>query len=109
MYKKILRSLICKGIAGFVGGFLFAYIRSPQLGIWRSAVIGLFCATIPYGWQLSGRLLGTTISISIDLSAIVIFIIRLAIAILTGWIAYPIVLVYYFIKAKGKDAVQSTL
>ena len=105
MYKKELQNLIYKGTAGSVVGFLFAYIRSPEFGIWGSTAIGLFCASIPYGWQLSGRLLGTTISISIDPSAIVIFIIRLAIAILTGWIAYPIVLVYYFIKAKGKDAV----
>lgn len=100
MYKEVLRKLIIKGAIGFIGGFLFAICSSPEMGILGALMIGFLLAGVPYGWELSGRVVGGWMVIGHIAIMAIAFIIRGVIAVLTGWIAYPIALIYYGIKAK---------
>ena len=101
MYQEQLRKLIMNGILGFVIGFIFAFCRSLDQGIifsiGFSLPVGIFFSCLPYGWQLSGKVIGGII-IGNPVIMIVAFCLRFIIAMLTGWIAYPIALIYTFIK-----------
>jgi len=103
MYKEELRKLIIKGIIGFAIGFIFAFCTSPDFGFLGSCTIGLFLAGLPYGWQISGKIVGGGMVIGHIGIMLIAFALRLALAIMTGWIAYPIALVYYFVKARNES------
>lgn len=105
MYKEELRKLIIKGIIGFAIGFIFTFCTSPDFGFFGACTIGFFLAGLPYGWQLSGRIFGERIIIGHILIMLFAFMARFIIAILTGWIAYPIALVYYIIKSHQEPTI----
>ena len=100
MYKEQLRSLIIKGILGFIIGVIFAFVRSPELGIGFALLIGLVFAGVPYGWQLSGKITGGLFVVGNIGVMIIAFALRAVLAMITGWIAYPIMLAYTFIKSR---------
>ena len=104
MCKEELRKLILKGIIGFIIGFIFAFTTSPDFGLGGACIIGFFLAGLPYGWQLSGRVVGGWMIIGHIGIMLIAFAIRLMIAIMVGWIAYPIALVYYIVKSRQKSA-----
>lgn len=101
-YKEKLKKHIIWGIIGFVIGTLYAILQSPEFG-WNACLIGFFFAGVPYGWQLSKRIVSGIVvgHIFIMLMA---FAIRLCIAILVGWVAYPITLIYYIVKTKQEKS-----
>lgn len=104
-YRDLLKRHIMKGLVGFIAGFLFAICRSPDFGVAGAALIGLFLAGVPYGWQLSGKVVGGHLVIGHVLVMLFAFVIRVILAVFVGWVAYPIALVYYLIKIKqGPDA-----
>jgi len=100
-YKEKLKKHIVLGIAGFVAGTLFALFRSPDFG-WGACLIGFFFAGVPYGWQLSKRVVSGIVVGHVGVMLIA-FAIRVIIAIMIGWVAYPIALVYYIVKAKHEN------
>lgn len=103
MYKEQLRGLIIKGIFGFIIGVIFAFIRSPELGIRFALIIGFVFAGVPYGWQLSGRITGGMLVTGNIGIMIIAFVLRAMLAMITGCIAYPIMLAYTFIKSKRES------
>ena len=107
MYKEELRKLIIKGVIGFAIGFIFTFCTSPDFGFGGACIIGFFFAGLPYGWQLSGKVVGGWIVIGHIVIMLFAFALRLMIAIMTGWIAYPIALVYYIVKARKNTSIQS--
>ena len=102
-YKEELKKLIIKGILGFVLGFLFTLVRSPDFGLSGACVMGFVFAGTLYGWQLSGQVVGGRIVIGNVVVMLMAFALRLILAIMTGWVAYPIALVYYIVKAKQEN------
>ena len=100
MYKEELRKLILKGIIGFVIGFGFTLTMSPDFGFCGACVIGFFLAGLPYGWTLSSRAVGGWMVIDHIGIMLIAFAIRLMIAIMVGWVAYPVALVYYIVKSR---------
>ena len=107
MYKERLRKLIIKGIIGFAIGFIFALSTSPEFGFFGFCAIGLFMAGLPYGWELSGRIIGGWFVIGHIAIMLIAFMLRFVMAMLVGWIAYPIALVYYIIKSRQTANIHS--
>jgi len=101
MYKEKLRSLVIKGLLGFALGVIFAFIRSPELGLGFALLIGLLFAGLPYGWQLSGKIVGDLFVIGNIGIMLIAFVLRAMLALITGLIAFPIVLVSTFIKSRN--------
>jgi len=105
MYKEELRKLIIKGIIGFAIGFIFTLCTSPDFGFFGFCVIGFFMAGLPYGWELSGRIIGGGFIIGHIAIMLIAFMLRFVVAMLVGWIAYPIALVYYIVKSRQTPTV----
>jgi len=100
--KEYLKKLIIKGVIGFViGAVLVKSQGSTEL--WEPLLMGFIFAGVPYGWQLSGKALGGLMVIgSLPVMAVAL-ILRLVMAIIVGWIAYPIALIGTVIKLRNKS------
>ena len=98
MYKKELCSLIIKGIIGFFIGIAFITNNTSNPELPGVLLFAFFFSGLPYGWQLSGRVVGGWMVIGSIPVMMVAFLIRFIIALATGWIAYPIALVYHIVK-----------
>lgn len=105
MYKEKLKELLIQGGIGIVIGFVLALCTISNAGI-LSVLIGILFAGVPYGWQLSGKLLGF-ISLSSLYVTVCIFMLRIAISLMIGWIIYPIILIYTIVRmVMEKNAVS---
>lgn len=100
MYKEELKKLIVYGVIGFIIGFIFTFSTSPEMGIKGACIMGIFFAGLPYGWKLSGKVVGGWIVVGNIAIMIITFALRALISMIIGWIAYPIALIYYIIKVK---------
>ena len=98
MYKDKLIKLIIKGVIGMVIGILLVLFTMPDAGLTVLLTIGMFFAGLPYGWQLSGKVVGGLIVVGSAPVMIFAFMLRLFVSILVGWIAYPIALIYTIVK-----------
>ena len=99
-YKEKSKKLLIKGIIGFAIGFLFTLFTSPEFGFFGFCAIGIFMAGLPYGWELSGRLIGSWFVVGHIAIMLIAFMLRFVIAMLSGWITYPIALTYNLMKSQ---------
>ena len=99
-YKEELKKLIVKGVIGFAIGWLYTMVKSPEIGFFGACLIGLFFSGLPYGWQLSGKVVGGKFVVGHIVIMLLAFALRVMVAMLTGWVAYPVALVYYAVKAR---------
>lgn len=116
-HKEQVWNLLQKGLYGFLGGALiFGFLKfmiqsiSSDTGslsiseIWPVILIslgtGFICIGFPLGWDLLNRLVGQW-SIWGNLFIVVaLFVFKLAIALIIGIFAYPILLIYHIIKSQ---------
>lgn len=103
-----VRRLAIKGIIGFAGGFLFALVMALSDGdpfsFFMGCAAGLFCAGIPYGYELLGRLIGRWYVVGHIGIMLIVFMLKFVGAVLISWIAYPIALLYNLVKALRKGS-----
>ena len=108
-----VRVLLIEGLIGFVVGFLafvFSNISSEHEIMWGGAfAIGVFCAGIPFGWIKVGGFIGQLEYIYNIPVFIIALLIRGVIAVLIGWIAYPIALLCALIKANRQGSKRRLL
>ena len=103
MCRQELKKLIIMGVIGFIIGIIMVTSTStpddPGTYVVAMALaMGFFMAGLPYGWQLSGKLLGGLLVIGSIPVMVIAFILRLILAMIIGWIAYPIALIYHIVK-----------
>lgn len=99
MYREELKKMLLKGLLGFVIGVVAAASMGPESGkVVGCLLLGLYFAGLPYGWQLSGKVIGGWVIGSVPIMAVA-FAVRLIISVLVGCFAYPVALVYYIIQA----------
>lgn len=96
MYKEKLKGLLIQGGIGIAVGFVLALSTISNAGP-LAIIIGILFAGVPYGWQLSGKMLGF-ISLSSLYVTVCIFMVRIVVSLLIGWIIYPIVLIYTIVR-----------
>ena len=100
MYKEDLKKLIIYGIIGFIIGVIFTFSVSSRLEIGVACAMGIVFTGLPYGWKISGKIIGDWIIVGNIAVIIIAFVLRALISMVIGWIAYPIALIYYIIKVK---------
>lgn len=105
MYEQELKKLTLMGILGCVIGITLALATNLTTKIGELCLFGFLFAGIPYGWVLSGRLVGGWIVVGNIAIMFIAFALRIAIAVLTGWIAYPVYLIYILVKAHSENKV----
>ena len=107
-YRSNVRRLLILGGIGFVCGFLFYVVTSLSDGnsvsLWTAFVIGCTASGFPYGWELVGRMIGHWYVVGHIGIMILVGFLKLAGAILIGWIAYPVALLYNLIRAQKKGS-----
>lgn len=107
-YTDKVRRLAIKGILGFAGGFLFALIMALSDGdpfsFFFGCAVGLFCAGIPYGYELLGRIIGRWYVVGHIGIMLIVFMLKFVGAVLISWVAYPIALLYNLVRALRKGS-----
>ena len=107
-YKDRVRQLLIQGVFGFVGGFFFAFITSlsdnDSFDIVFAFSVGLFVTGVPYGWELLGKIIGNWFVVGSIPIMIIVFMCKLVGAVLIGWAAYPIALLYNLMKVQRKGS-----
>jgi len=97
MYQERVKALIKKGIIGFAIGAVFMLGMGEDVG--SIVLMGIFFTGLPYGWQLSGKVVGGWVAIGGLAFMFMALLARVLIAMLIGGIAYPIALIYNIVKA----------
>lgn len=107
-YVDKVRRLAIKGILGFAGGFLFALIMvlsdGEPFSFFFGCGIGLFCAGIPYGYELLGKFIGHWFVVGHIGIMLIVFMLKFVGAVLISWVAYPIALLYNLVRALRKGS-----
>ena len=111
MYKNNIIKILSKTGIGFV--LMFALMTQiDSTGNFKTwSAMALFLATIPYGWSLINKYLGSIIVFDGATFAIGLLI-KILLSFLIGWIAVPIGLVWntvMYILEKRKQNYGSTL
>lgn len=96
--KENIKKLIRKGIIGIVIGLIVVSSLSDRTFL--SYVLGVVCFTgVPYGWELSGRVITFGVVGSLPIM-IIFYMLRLVVALLVGWVAYPIALIRAILRLR---------
>lgn len=107
------RRLLLKGLLGFAGGFLFTLVVTLSDGdpfsVLFGCLIGLFCAGIPYGYELLGKIIGQWFVVGHIGIMLIVFMLKFVGAALISWMAYPIALLYNLVKALKKGSKLRTV
>ena len=90
MYTKKLIKLLIWGVLGFALGFAL-YVSQDGLkdGLGLPILAGWVVGGIPYGWQVSKRVVPTVVSTSLPITFILLAF-RFVIAAFTGMFATPV-------------------
>lgn len=103
--KKELKKLIIKGLIGVVVGVVLA-TSSGDKDWWGVLLFAIFFAGVPYGWQLSGKVI--TFGVVGSLPVMIIFyMLRLVVAMVTGWVAYPIALIRAVVRLRAPEEAEA--
>lgn len=103
--KEELKKLIIKGLIGVVVGVVLA-ISSGDKDWWGVLLFTIFFAGVPYGWQLSGKVI--TFGVVGSLPVMIIFyMLRLVVAMVTGWVAYPIALIRAIVRLRAPEEAEA--
>ncbi len=98
MQKDILIKLIIKGLVGMTIGIVLGFITISNIDFLTVLILGIFFSGLPYGWEFSGKIIGGWLVLGSIPIMICAFLIRAIIALLVGWIAYPIALICAIVK-----------
>ncbi len=98
MYREKFRNLLLSGVLGMVIGVVFITSMESNVQIGEIIMVGLMFAGLPYGWKLSGRVVGGGVVVGHIVIMLFVIAFRFAIALMTGCIAYPVVLIYTVIQ-----------
>lgn len=103
--KEELKKLIIKGLIGVVVGVVLATSTGDREW-WGVLLFAIFFAGVPYGWQLSGKVI--TFGVVGSLPVMIIFyMLRLVVAMVTGWIAYPIALIQAVVRLRVPEETEA--
>lgn len=103
--KEELKKLIIKGLIGVVVGVVLATSTGDREW-WGILIFAIFFAGVPYGWQLSGKVI--TFGVVGSLPVMIIFyMLRLVVAMVTGWIAYPIALIRAIVRLRAPEEAEA--
>ena len=103
--KEELKKLIIKGLIGVVVGVILA-TSSGDKEWWGVLLFAIFFAGVPYGWQLSGKVI--TFGVVGSLPVMIIFyMLRLVVAMVTGWVAYPIALIRAVVQLRAPEEAKA--
>lgn len=103
--KEELKKLIIKGLIGVVVGVILA-TGSGDKEWWGALLFAIFFAGVPYGWQLSGKVI--TFGVAGSLPVMIIFyMLRLVVAMVTGWVAYPIALIRAVVRLRAPGEAEA--
>ena len=103
--KEELKKLIIKGLIGVVVGVILATSTGDREW-WGVLIFAIFFAGVPYGWQLSGKVI--TFGVVGSLPVMIIFyMLRLVVAMVTGWIAYPIALIQAVVRLRVPEETEA--
>lgn len=103
--KEELKKLIIKGLIGVVVGVILA-TSSGDKEWWGVLLFAIFFAGVPYGWQLSGKVI--TFGVVESLPVMIIFyMLRLVVAMVTGWVAYPIALIRAVVRLRAPEEAEA--
>lgn len=103
--KEELKKLIIKGLIGVVVGVVLATSTGDKEW-WGVLLFAIFFAGVPYGWQLSGKVI--TFGVVGSLPVMIIFyMLRLVVAMVTGWVAYPIALIRAVVRLRAPEEAEA--
>ena len=103
--KEELKKLIIEGLIGVAVGVVLATSTGDREW-WGVLIFAIFFAGVPYGWQLSGKVI--TFGVVGSLPAMIIFyMLRLVVAMVTGWIAYPIALIQAVVRLRVPEETEA--
>ena len=103
--KEELKKLIIKGLIGVVVGVILATSTGDKEW-WGVLLFAIFFAGVPYGWQLSGKVI--TFGVVGSLPVMIIFyMLRLVVAMVTGWVAYPIALIRAVVQLRAPEEAKA--
>lgn len=103
--KEELKKLIIKGLIGVVVGVVLATSTGDKEW-WGVLLFAIFFAGVPYGWQLSGKVI--TFGVAGSLPVMIIFyMLRLVVAMVTGWVAYPIALIRAVVRLRAPEEAEA--
>lgn len=103
--KEELKKLIIKGLIGVVAGVILA-TSSGDKEWWGVLLFAIFFVGVPYGWQLSGKVI--TFGVVGSLPVMIIFyMLRLVVAMVTGWVAYPIALIRAVVRLRAPEEAEA--
>lgn len=103
--KEELKKLIIKGLIGVVVGVILATSTGDKEW-WGVLLFAIFFAGVPYGWQLSGKVI--TFGVVGSLPVIIIFyMLRLVVAMVAGWVAYPIALIRAVVRLRAPEEAEA--
>lgn len=103
--KEELKKLIIKGLIGVVVGVILATSTGDKEW-WGVLLFAIFFAGVPYGWQLSGKVI--TFGVVGSLPVMIIFyMLRLVVAMVTGWVAYPIALIRAVVRLRAPEEAEA--
>ena len=103
--KEELKKLIIKGLIGVVAGVILA-TSSGDKEWWGVLLFAIFFAGVPYGWQLSGKVI--TFGVVGSLPVMIIFyMLRLVVAMVTDWVAYPIALIRAVVRLRAPEEAEA--
>ena len=103
--KEELKKLIIKGLICVVVGVILA-TGSGDKEWWGALLFAIFFAGVPYGWQLSGKVI--TFGVVGSLPVMIIFyMLRLVVAMVTGWVAYPIALIRAVVRLRAPEEAEA--
>lgn len=101
--KDELKKLIIKGLIGTAAGILIA--TSSGKDWWGILLFPILFAGVPYGWQLSSKII--TFGVAGSLPVMFIFyMLRLVVAMVIGWIAYPFALIKAIVRLRAPGGVE---
>ena len=103
--KEELKKLIIKGLIGVVVGVILATSTGDKEW-WGVLLFAIFFAGVPYGWQLSGKVIIFGVVGSLPVM-IIFYMLRLVVAMVTGWIAYPIALIRAAVRLRAPEEAEA--
>lgn len=102
--RENVRHLLQEGCFGFAAGFILVLITSladnESFSFTMAFAVGFFLAGLPYGWELLTKIIGNWFVVGSIPIMIIVFVLKLACALLISWAAYPIALLYNLAKAQ---------
>ena len=90
--KAELKKLIIKGMIGFAIGFFIVNGQDPD-AFGQALLMGILFAGVPHGWFVARGIFGGLYVVGSLPVMVTAFVLRLIVALIIGWIVYPVALI----------------